>query len=437
MSNLLSISPIDGRYFNKVKDLSQYFSEYAYFKFRLGVEIKYLQRLLITFSNKNSENIINETNKIFINFNINECIKIKEIEKKINHDVKAIEYYLKEKLEKFNINNYIHLGLTSQDINNTANIIMLKKFTDNILIPTIQEVLTNIKTKILDKDYEQNMIGLTHGQPATLTSMKEYFQVQYYRLNQELYKLINYEFFTKFGGAVGNLNAHKSVYPNIDWNKWVKEFVEEDLKLNLQKYTFQIMNYESLVELFNIISRINSILIDMSVDIWMYISKEYFLYDNKGNVGSSTMPHKINPILFENAEGNLIMANGIFETLSRKLPISRWQRDLTDSTIIRNFGVPFAHSIISYKNLITGLNRIKLNTEKISKDVKKNTLVSSEILQTFLRKYNIPDAYELIKEITQSHDKINIEDLKIIIESFDWCNKIKLDMVNYLENFDR
>jgi adenylosuccinate lyase len=437
MSNLLSISPIDGRYFNKVKDLSQYFSEYAYFKFRLGVEIKYLQRLLITFSNKNSENIINETNKIFINFNINECIKIKEIEKKINHDVKAIEYYLQEKLEKFNINNYIHLGLTSQDINNTANIIMLKKFTDNILIPTIQEVLTNIKTKILDKDYEQNMIGLTHGQPATLTSMKEYFQVQYYRLNQELYKLINYEFFTKFGGAVGNLNAHKSVYPNIDWNKWVKEFVEEDLKLNLQKYTFQIMNYESLVELFNIISRINSILIDMSVDIWMYISKEYFLYDNKGNVGSSTMPHKINPILFENAEGNLIMANGIFETLSRKLPISRWQRDLTDSTIIRNFGVPFAHSIISYKNLITGLNRIKLNTEKISKDVKKNTLVSSEILQTFLRKYNIPDAYELIKEITQSHDKINIEDLKIIIESFDWCNKIKLDMVNYLENFDR
>jgi len=436
MSNLLSISPIDGRYLNKVKDLSQYFSEYAYFKFRLGVEIKYLQKLLITFSNENSESIINETNKIFINFDINECIRIKEIEKNINHDVKAIEYYLQEKLQKFNINNYIHLGLTSQDINNTGNILMLKKFTGDILIPTIQEVLANIQTKILDKDYEQSMIGLTHGQPATLTSMKEYFQVQYYRLSQELYKLINYKFFTKFGGAVGNLNAHKSVYPNINWDNWVREFVEEDLKLKLQKYTFQIMNYESLVELFNIISRINSILIDLSVDIWMYISKEYFLYDNKGNVGSSTMPHKINPILFENAEGNLIMANGIFETLSRKLPISRWQRDLTDSTIIRNFGVPFAHSIISYKNLITGLKRLKLNTSKINKDVKKNTLVSSEILQTFLRKYNVPDAYELIKEITQSHEKISIEDLKIIIRSFDWCNKVKLDMLEYLENFN-
>ena len=369
-------------------------------------------------------------------FNIKECLKIKEYEKKINHDVKAIEYYLRDKFEKYNINQYIHLGLTSQDINNTAIIFMLKEFINKNYLCTIMILLDNLKNKSNNKIWkETKMIGLTHGQPATLTSMGDYFKVFHYRLETEIKKLIKYKFYTKFGGAVGNLEAHKICYPEINWDKWTKNFIETDLHLYLQEYTTQIMNYESLVELFNIVMRINSILIDFAVDIWLYISKEYFHYDNQGNVGSSTMPHKINPILFENAEGNLIMANGIFETLGRKLPISRWQRDLTDSTLVRNIGVPFCHSLLSYQNLIDGISRLKLNVDKINQDVKDNVVVSGEILQTILRKYGFVNGYEIIKQLTQSNNKITLEELDNTIQKFDWDDTIKKEMFQYLKLF--
>lgn len=435
--SILNVSPIDGRYSSKTQSLPKYFSEYAYIYYRLKVEIEYLDCFLDKLDKNNT--LIKKKLKDIINkFSLEEAEKIKEIERNINHDVKSIEYYIRRKLNEYGLgeklNHYIHYGLTSQDINSTALSVMLKEFTLDHMIPTIITIVNLLKDKRYEYQYI-NMIGLTHGQPATMMTMGRFFELYYHKLSNQLSKLKEFEYSTKFGGAVGTFEAHKHSLPEINWDLFAEMFLIYKFGLKRQTVTNQIMNYEHFSELFSIIQRINSILIDFSVNIWLYVSRDYFCYDNGGDVGSSAMPHKINPILFENAEGNLIMANGIFDIFNRKLPISRWQRDLTDSTIVRNFGTPYGHCIIAYKNLISGIKKIAPNREVIDAELKKNVLVSSEIIQTILRSYGVKDAYETIKKLTQKHDKISYQEIIEFVEKQDWVEDCKDKIYDYLKRF--
>ena len=392
-----AISPIDGRYLSYTKDLSVFFSEYALCKYRISVELEYFKRLC---------NVLNinidssEISDILNSFTVNEYKKIKKIEVTTNHDVKAIEYYLRSVFDekKIGFTHLIHFGLTSQDINNTAIPASIKSFLDLCLINKLN--VLNIEIEGKSKEWNNVvMISRTHGQPAVPTTMGKEFKVFSYRLGLQIEKLCHVVIYAKFGGAAGNFNAHVLAYPNIDWMTFSDSLVES-FGLSRSTYTTQIDNYDSMSELFDTMKRINTILIDLCQDIWLYISHEYFSQTRQdGEIGSSTMPHKINPINFENAEGNFLLANCLFEFFSRKLPISRLQRDLTDSTISRNIGVAFSHMCIALDNLLKGLDKILINKEIIQHELEKNNVVVTEGIQTILRKEGNTNAYETIKKL--------------------------------------
>ncbi len=432
--NLNSISPIDGRYFNKTEVLSDYFSEKALIYYRLRVEIEYfisLCNLGIPQLKDFDQNKFDELRKIYISFSNEDAIEIKRIEKITNHDVKAVEYFIKDRFQALNIGEFkefIHFGLTSQDINNSAIPLSIKDFIDNVYMPKIQEVLSAIDNKCVElKDI--TIIARTHGQPASPTKLGKEFKVFWTRVNEQIRSLKNIPNSAKFSGAVGNFNAHKVAYPEIDWKKFGQNFIENELGLNYSFPTTQIEHYDSFAALCDNCRRINNILLDMCVDIWTYISHDYFKQKIiKDEVGSSAMPHKVNPIDFENSEGNLGLANSTFDFFSNKLTKSRLQRDLTDSTVLRNIGVPFGHTLIAFESLLKGLKKIYVNQIAINNDIEDNWIVVSEAIQTILRREGFSNPYEILKELTRDNNKINKLTLHKFIDTLNIDDKVKVDL---------
>ena len=432
--NLNSISPIDGRYFDKTKILNKYFSEKALIFYRLKVEVEYFISLckigipqLDNFESKKFD----ELRKIYLKFSDEDAAKIKEIERVTNHDVKAVEYYIKQKFDALNLAEYkefVHFGLTSQDINNTAIPLSVKDFIEEVYIPKLNNVLDAINVKCEElKDI--TIISRTHGQPASPTKLGKEFKVFWTRISNQLYTLKEIPNSAKFAGAVGNFNAHHVAYPNIDWKEFGQNFIENELNLNYSFPTTQIEHYDSFAALCDNCRRINNILLDMCIDIWTYISHDYFKQKIiKGEVGSSAMPHKVNPIDFENSEGNIGLANSIFDFLSNKLPKSRLQRDLSDSTVLRNIGVPFGHSLISFESILKGLNKIYVNEDKINKDIEDNWIVVSEAIQTILRREGYSNPYEIMKELTRNNQKIDKESLHKFIDDLKIDDTIKKEL---------
>ena len=432
--NLNSISPIDGRYYNKTEVLSNYFSEKALIFYRLKVEIEYfisLCKIGIPQLKNFDHNKFDDLRNIYLNFSNEDAIEIKRIEKITNHDVKAVEYFIKDKFETLNIiefKEFIHFGLTSQDINNSAIPLSIKDFIDNVYMPKINEVLGAIDNKC-DELKDITIIARTHGQPASPTKLGKEFKVFWTRINEQIKSLKNIPNSAKFSGAVGNFNAHKVAYPEIDWKKFSQNFIENELGLNYSFPTTQIEHYDSFAALCDNCRRVNNILLDMCVDIWTYISHDYFKQKIiKDEVGSSAMPHKVNPIDFENSEGNLGLANSTFDFFSNKLTKSRLQRDLTDSTVLRNIGVPFGHTLISFESLLKGLKKIYVNEVKINKDVEDNWIVVSEAIQTILRREGYSNPYEIMKELTRSNQKIDKNSLHEFIDKLDIDNNIKNEL---------
>lgn len=432
-NSLKAISPIDGRYHTKVSNLEEYFSEYALFKYRINTEIEYFIALcelpipqLKDFPKSNFTAIRN----IVIDFDINEAKRIKEIEDTTNHDIKAVEYYLKEVFQKMGLNTYkefIHFGLTSQDINNTATPSLFRDAMLNEYTPSLKAVLDNIN-QLAEEYKDVPILARTHGQPASPTRLGKEFKVFAQRLEVQLNQLQKIPYSAKFGGATGNFNAHYVAYPETDWHEFANDLLKK-MGLSRSFPTTQIEHYDNLASHFNAMQRINTILIDLSRDIWTYISFDYFKQKiKKGEIGSSAMPHKVNPIDFENAEGNLGIANAIFEHLAAKLPISRLQRDLTDSTVLRNIGVPIAHSIIAFKSITKGLNKLLLNQERISADLENNWVVVAEAIQTILRREAYPNAYEALKDLTRVNKKIGQKEIFDFIDSLNISNEIKQEM---------
>ena len=432
--NLNSISPIDGRYFDKTKVLNKYFSEKALIFYRLKVEVEYFISLckigipqLDNFESKKFD----ELRKIYLKFSDEDAAEIKEIERVTNHDVKAVEYYIKQKFDALNLAEYkefIHFGLTSQDINNTAIPLSVKDFIEEVYIPKLNNVLDAINVKCEElKDI--TIISRTHGQPASPTKLGKEFKVFWTRISNQLSTLKEIPNSAKFAGAVGNFNAHHVAYPNIDWKEFGQNFIENELNLNYSFPTTQIEHYDSFAALCDNCRRINNILLDMCIDIWTYISHDYFKQKIiKGEVGSSAMPHKVNPIDFENSEGNIGLANSIFDFLSNKLPKSRLQRDLSDSTVLRNIGVPFGHSLISFESILKGLNKIYVNEDKINKDIEENWIVVSEAIQTILRREGYSKPYEIMKELTRNNQKIDKESLHKFIDNLKIDDTIKKEL---------
>ncbi len=431
LTSLNAITPIDGRYSKKTIPLQKFFSEYALIKYRTQVEIEYF----ISLCDSNIKQLsqfpkgkYSDLRKIYISFNENDAKKVKEIENITNHDVKAVEYFIKEKFDQLKLKEYkefIHFGLTSQDINNTAVPYSIKEATKNVLLPKLKEVIIIMQEKA-SKWEETPLLARTHGQAASPTRMGKEIKVFIERIEKQLELLEKIPFTAKFGGATGNFNAHHIAFPEIKWKKFSDKFIEEKLGLIRQQTTTQIEHYDNLSALMDNISRINTILIDFSRDIWTYVSMDYFKQKIKdGEVGSSAMPHKVNPIDFENAEGNLGMANSVFRFLSKKLPISRLQRDLTDSTVLRNIGVPFAHTIIALSSLVKGINKLQINSATIHDDLENNWAVVAEAIQTILRREGYPDPYECLKELTRTNSIINKSSIKSFIEGLDISDKIK------------
>ena len=432
--NLNSISPIDGRYFDKTKVLNKYFSEKALIFYRLKVEVEYFISLckigipqLENFEYKKFD----ELRKIYLKFSDEDAAEIKEIERVTNHDVKAVEYYIKQKFDNLNLTEYkefVHFGLTSQDINNTAIPLSVKDFIEEVYIPKLNNVLDAIYDKCEElKDI--TIISRTHGQPASPTKLGKEFKVFWTRINNQLSSLKEIPNSAKFAGAVGNFNAHHVAYPNIDWKEFGQNFIENELNLNYSFPTTQIEHYDSFAALCDNCRRINNILLDMCIDIWTYISHDYFKQKIiKGEVGSSAMPHKVNPIDFENSEGNIGLANSLFDFLSNKLPKSRLQRDLSDSTVLRNIGVPFGHSLISFESILKGLNKIYVNEYKINKDIEENWIVVSEAIQTILRREGYSNPYEIMKELTRNNQKIDKESLHRFIDDLKIDDTIKKEL---------
>ena len=436
MNNLEAISPVDGRYRSKVEKLSNYFSESALIKYRVWVEIEYLIALtkiplpqLEKLSNENIEKL----RAIYQNLTIEDAQKVKDIEKITNHDVKAVEYFIKEKLKSIGLSDYIefvHFGLTSQDINNTAVPLSLKQAMEKEFYPEMYEL--DVKLNKMAKEWKDvPMLARTHGQPASPTRLGKEIAVFIERIDKQLglLKLIPYS--AKFGSATGNFNAHKVAYPKINWVEFANSFVNFVLFLDRSQTTTQIEHYDNLAALFDGVKRINTILIDFCRDVWTYISMDYFKQKIKENeVGSSTMPHKVNPIDFENAEGNFGIANAIFEHLSAKLPVSRLQRDLTDSTVLRNIGVPFAHTIIALNSLMKGLGKLIINTDKINTDLENNWAVVAEGIQTILRRENYPEPYEALKGLTRTNNKIDKVAIHNFINTLNVSEKVKDELKN-------
>ena len=432
-NSINAISPIDGRYSTQTDYLSEFFSEKALIKFRLKVEVEYFIKLteiginqLSDWNKKNNPTLRN----IYDNFNDSHANEIKKIEKTTNHDVKAVEYFLKNKFKSLGFEKYsefIHFGLTSQDINNTAIPLSLKEYF-NSYYDLLENLLKHLKDKS-DEYKDVTILARTHGQPASPTKLGKEFNVFIVRVEEQLKYLKKIPFSAKFGGATGNFNAHHIAYPEIDWKKFAESFVK-NMGLSLSFPTTQIEHYDNLAAIFDNIKRINSIIIDFNQDMWLYISMDYFKQKiKKGEIGSSAMPHKVNPIDFENSEGNLGIANSIFNHLSSKLPISRLQRDLTDSTVLRNLGVPIAHTIIGINSTIKGINKILLNKNKIDEDLENNWIVISEAIQTVLRREGYPKPYEALKKLTRKNEKIDKITFSNFINSLEISEKVKKDLM--------
>ena len=432
--SLNAISPIDGRYQNKVSQLSDYFSEHGLIKNRVIVEVEYfisLCEIPLPQLKEFDKSYFAELRNIYKNFSFEDSTNIKEIEKTTNHDVKAVEYFLKSKFDSLNLSEYkefIHFGLTSQDINNTAIPLSLKEAIEDVYLIEIATLINKLnELKLQWKDIP--MLARTHGQAASPTKLGKEIEVFISRLEQQLNLLKLIPNSTKFGGATGNFNAHYLAYPKIDWVSFAKNFTEKRLGLDYSFPTTQIEHYDNMAATFDNLSRINTILIDLNRDFWTYISMDYFKQlIKKGEIGSSAMPHKVNPIDFENSEGNLGIANAIFNHLSNKLPISRLQRDLTDSTVLRNIGVPVAHTIIAFKSTFKGLNKLILNNEKINSDLEDNWAVIAEAIQTILRRENYPNPYETLKNLTRTNEKINKESIRNFIETLNVSESIKNEL---------
>lgn len=432
--SLQAISPIDGRYADKTSELIAFFSEEALIRYRILVEIEYfiaLCELPLPQLADFPKEIFPKLRDLYQNFSLEDAKSIKNIEKTTNHDVKAVEYFIKEAFDRLKLEKYkefIHFGLTSQDINNTAVPLSLKEATEKIYLPELQKV-TNELQKFSEEWKNIPLLARTHGQPASPTRLGKEFFVFVERIHQQLKTLQQIPFAAKFGGATGNFNAHKVAYPNIDWKAFGTDFVEKKLGLYHSFPTTQIEHYDHLASLFDAFKRINTIFIDLNRDIWTYISMDYFKQKIKaGEVGSSAMPHKVNPIDFENSEGNLGIANAIFEHLSAKLPISRLQRDLTDSTVLRNVGVPFGHTLIGLKSTAKGLGKLLLNEEKIRYDLEQNWAVVAEAIQTILRREGYPNPYEALKGLTRTNEKINQKTMADFINSLEISEEIKNEL---------
>jgi adenylosuccinate lyase len=442
---LQAISPIDGRYVHKTQALSNYFSEYALMKYRVQVEIEYFIELCILplpqlkhFDTVLFQNLKN----IYVNFSIEDAQQIKQIEKTTNHDVKAVEYFIKEKMQGLGLEKYkefIHFGLTSQDVNNTAIPLSMMHATRQAYLPKLISLIEKLES-LAQQWIAIPMLARTHGQAASPTSLGKELTVFVERLQKQKQMLENIYYASKFGGATGNFNAHYVAYPNIDWVQFAKHFVENNLQLKRSTYTTQIEHYDMIAAWCHNLVRINTILIDLNRDMWQYISMDYFKQQlKKGEIGSSAMPHKVNPIDFENSEGNLGIANALFEHFAAKLPISRLQRDLTDSTVLRNIGVPLAHTFISLDSCLVGLNKLLLNKEKIEHDLEQNWAVVAEAIQTILRRENYPNPYEALKNATRGQE-INKKIIKDFIESLEISDSVKEELnkitpQNYIGKF--
>jgi adenylosuccinate lyase len=431
LTALTAISPIDGRYRKQVQHLDEYFSEYGLIRYRVQVEIEYILFLAGKQFFKLSSKTEKQLRRLLDDFGPDDAQEIKQIEFTTNHDVKAVEYFLKNEFDKNgskDLREWIHFALTSQDINNTAFPLAWKQAVEYEYLPFLLNL--NQQLKMLAKQWKDiPMLAHTHGQPASPTLLGKEIMVFVERIANQVEQFIGIPFSAKFGGATGNMNAHKAAFPKTDWLKLADEFVEEKLGLTRQQFTTQIEHYDNLAGHFDCMKRINQILADFCKDVWSYISMEYFSQKTlKNEVGSSTMPHKVNPIDFENAEGNLGFANAIFEHLSSKLPVSRLQRDLTDSTVLRNVGVPFAHTIIAFKSIEKGLNKLVINDNKIHQDLENNWAVVSEAIQTILRREKYPNPYEALKDLTRGNKQINKESIHKFIDSLKIDTSVKKEL---------
>lgn len=434
ISQLNAISPIDGRYRGKVSALADYFSEEALIKYRVLIEIEYFIALCQVPLPQLAEfdtSLFEQLRTIYKGFSSEDAQKIKDIEKVTNHDVKAVEYFIKEQFDALGLQSYkefIHFGLTSQDINNTAIPLSIKDAISEVYIPNFESLLEKLK-ELANEWSTIPMLARTHGQPASPTRLGKEIAVFIVRLEEQIKSLKEIPNAAKFGGATGNYNAHKVAYPNTDWKVFGNQFVNQQLGLYHSFPTTQIEHYDHMAALFDGLKRINTIIIDLNRDIWTYVSMDYFKQKiKKGEVGSSAMPHKVNPIDFENSEGNLGIANAIFEHLASKLPVSRLQRDLTDSTVLRNVGVPFGHTLIGFASTLKGLNKLLLNQEKFEEDLENNWAVVAEAIQTILRREGYPNPYEALKGLTRTNEKINQQSIANFIDTLEVSDTIKKEL---------
>lgn len=437
LDSLTAISPVDGRYRNKTATLANYFSEFALIRYRVRVEIEYFISLcqiplpqLKTFPNS----LFSELRNIYVNFTEDDARRVKEIEQTTNHDVKAVEYFIKEQMDRLGgldqYKEFIHFGLTSQDINNTAVPLSFKESLIDCYYPMVEELISQLSAYA--QEWENvSMLAKTHGQPASPTRLGKEIMVYVYRLQEQLKQLKEVPITAKFGGATGNYNAHHVAYPHIDWKAFGNTFVTEKLGLKREQWTTQISNYDYLGAAFDAMRRINTIIIDLDRDFWLYISMEYFKQKIKaGEVGSSAMPHKVNPIDFENSEGNLGISNALLQFLAQKLPVSRLQRDLTDSTVLRNIGVPMAHSIISIASTLKGLRKLILNKDTLYGDLDNNWAVVAEAIQTILRREGYPHPYEALKALTRTNQKITEDSIHQFVQQLDIDDSIRQEIMN-------
>ena len=433
---LTAVSPIDGRYRSKTESLADYFSEYALIRYRVRVEIEYFITLcelpLPQLESFNSA-LFEQLRDIYRNFDEASAARVKEIESITNHDVKAVEYFIKEEFDKIGgLNDYkefIHFGLTSQDINNTSVPLSVKEALEEVFYPQVEELIAQLK-EYAEAWKDVPMLAKTHGQPASPTRLGKEVEVYVYRLSEQLAALRNCKMTAKFGGATGNFNAHHVAYPQHDWRAFGNRFVSEKLGLEREQWTTQISNYDHLGSVFDAIRRINTIIIDLDRDFWMYISMEYFKQKIKaGEVGSSAMPHKVNPIDFENSEGNLGIANAILQFLAQKLPVSRLQRDLTDSTVLRNVGVPVGHSVIAIQSTLKGLRKLILNEEKLREDLENTWAVVAEAIQTILRREAYPHPYEALKALTRTNEKMTEETIHAFVQTLNVSDSVKAELM--------
>lgn len=433
---LTAVSPIDGRYRSKTESLADYFSEYALIRYRVRVEIEYFITLcelpLPQLENFNSA-LFEQLRDIYRNFDEASAARVKEIESITNHDVKAVEYFIKEEFDKIggldDYKEFIHFGLTSQDINNTSVPLSVKEALEEVFYPQVEELIAQLK-EYAEAWKDVPMLAKTHGQPASPTRLGKEVEVYVYRLSEQLVTLRNCKMTAKFGGATGNFNAHHVAYPQHDWRAFGNRFVSEKLGLEREQWTTQISNYDHLGSVFDAIRRINTIIIDLDRDFWMYISMEYFKQKIKaGEVGSSAMPHKVNPIDFENSEGNLGIANAILQFLAQKLPVSRLQRDLTDSTVLRNVGVPVGHSVIAIQSTLKGLRKLILNEEKLREDLENTWAVVAEAIQTILRREAYPHPYEALKALTRTNKKMTEERIHAFVQTLNVSDSVKAELM--------